>query len=87
MNVFHEQERITLENWLAEDNGKQKILITGTAPTNDPYAGEYQLYEDLDLSKIVWIHGGTETYDKIENGTRLISNPGRGLPRTNTFVI
>jgi len=86
-NAFYEQERVILEKWLAEDSGKQKILITGTAPTNDPYAEEYELYEDLDLSKIIWIHGGTETYDKTENGTRLICNPGRGLPRKNTFVI
>ena len=87
MNAFYEQERGVLEKWLAEDSGKQKILITGTAPTNDPYAGEYTLYEDLDLSEIIWIHGGTETYDKSESGTRLISNPGRGLPRKNTFII
>jgi len=86
-NAFYEQERITLEEWLVKDNGKQKILITGTAPTNDPYAGEYQLYEDLDLTGITWIHGGSETCDKTESGTRLISNPGRGLPRTNTSVI
>lgn len=87
MNAFYEQERVVLEKWLAEDTGKQKILITGTAPFNDPYAGEYTLYEDLDLSGIVWVHGGTETHDKTENGTRLICNPGRGLPRKNTFVI
>lgn len=87
MNEFYEQERAVLEKWLAEDNGKQKILITGTAPVNDPYAGKYTLYEDLDLSGIIWIHGGSETYDKTENGVRLICNPGRGLPRNNTFVI
>jgi hypothetical protein len=87
MNAFYQQERHTLEEWLATDSGKQKILVTGTAPLNDPYAGEYKLYEDLNLSGIIWIHGGNEIYDKTENHTRLICNPGRGLSRSNTFIV
>ena len=87
MDVFYHQELDRLEKWLSNKSDKQKILITGTAPINDPYAGEYKLYENLDLSGIIWIHGGSETRDTVENGVRLISNPGRGLSRSNTFVI
>jgi len=87
MNAFYAQEREKIEQWLANDTGKQKLLITGTSPKNDPYLGEYSLYEDLDLSGIIWIHGGSEAYDKIENDIRLICNPGRIIPRSTTSVI
>jgi len=83
----YNKERQRLEEWLVADNGKQKLLITGTAPKNDPHIDvEYNLYEDLDLSGLIWIHNAAETYDKIEDGIRMISNPGRNS-RNAKFVI
>lgn len=87
LKAEYAKERIRLKSWLASDNGKQKILITGTAPKNDPYIDvDYKLYEDLDLSGLIWIHNASETYDKIENGIRMISNPGRNS-RDTKFII
>lgn len=87
MNAMHEIEYSKLVNWLAHDSGKQKILITGTAPVGDPYSTDYTLYGDLDLSGVTWIHGGSEYSDANQNAIRLICNPGRGDPRARTFII
>lgn len=87
MEVLYQFEYTKLKQWLATDMGKDKILITGTAPYDDPYSINYTIYQDLDLSGITWIHGGSDIYDKHENGTRLICNAGRGHPRKNTFII
>ena len=87
MNVMHADEHIKLRNWLSTDSGKQKLLITGTAPSNDEYVTNYSLYEDLDLSGVIWVHGGTSVYDITQNQTRLICNPGRNTARQNTFII
>lgn len=87
INQFHNQEYLKIKKWLAEDSGKQKLLVTGTSPTDDAYATNYSLYDDLDLSGVIWVHGGTSVYDTSMNGTRLICNPGRNTSRQNTFVI
>ena len=87
LNQFYSDEKMRLIDWLNNGSDKKKILITGTAPENDPYSTEYSLYDDLDLSGITWIHGGSEYYDKKQNGVRLICNPGSGSARQKTFVI
>lgn len=87
MNASYLEERTKLQDWLSNDSGKQKLLITGTAPNNDEYASEYSLYEDLDLSGVIWVHAGSSVCDTVKNETRLICNPGRNIARQNTFVI
>lgn len=87
LKAEYDKERRRLEDWLTADNGKQKLLITGTAPKNDPFIDvDYKLYEDLDLSGLIWIHNADEAYDKVENGIRMISNPGRNS-RGAKFII
>ena len=64
INQKIEEENNKIQNWLNNDQGFQKILITSTGPNYTKFFNnaEYTVLDNLDLKDIIWIHGGDKQY-------------------------
>lgn len=84
-NVIEEcnKEKIKVAEWLANDQGKPKILISALGDQCPSYVGEssYRTFDGLNLSGITWICGSDHDFIGPYRGANVISLPGRDRTR------
>ena len=80
-NVLEEcqKEKEKIEEWLANDQGKPKILISSIGDQCASFVGAstYKTFGDLDLTGITWICGGDYEFIGTHRGAHVICLPGR----------
>ena len=76
-----EKERVA--EWLSNDQGKPKVLISALGDQSSSYIGDstYITFEGIDLTGITWICGGDYNFIGPYRGARVICLPGRDRTR------
>lgn len=79
VNEEYQKEKVKIQQWLANDQGKPKVLVSSIGDQGSSYVGEssYITFNGVDLSGIIWICGGDNNFIGEHRGARVICLPGR----------
>ena len=77
------KEKAKVTEWLANDQGKPKILISALGDQCSSYIGKssYTTFDGLDLSGITWVCGGDNDFIGSYRNAHVICLPGRDRSR------
>lgn len=85
VNEQIKKEAETIKNWISEDRGLPKVLVTAQGPNSKSVidSEKFEIFADLDLSGITCVAGGDTDYVGHYKNARLIQSPGPD--RTRVF--